>query len=47
MIKRYVRSRDDLAVVISLVTALGILLSAIVGIWIWSTVGADRGLAIP
>lgn len=34
MIKRYVRSRDDLAIVISLATALSIVLSAIVGAWL-------------
>ncbi|MGE0642284.1 MAG: hypothetical protein AB7P24_01305 [Nitrospira sp.] len=47
MIKRYVRSRDDLAIAISLATALGIVLSAIVGVWLWSAVAAERGVAIP
>ncbi|WP_175304616.1 hypothetical protein [Candidatus Nitrospira nitrificans] len=44
MNKRYIRSSDDLAVVISLVTAVSILLSALVGIWIWSTVAAEGGV---
>jgi hypothetical protein len=46
MVKRFVRSKDDCPIVISLVTALGILLSAIVGILIWSTAFAERGLVI-
>lgn len=41
MIKRYVRSRDDLTIVISLITALGIILSAIVGLWVWSIVTVE------
>ena len=41
MIKQYVRSRDDLTIVISLITALGILLSAIVGLWLWSIVTVE------
>lgn len=47
MSKRYLQSRDDLAIFVSLATALGILLSAIVVMWIWSSLNAERGLAIP
>jgi hypothetical protein len=47
MIKRYLQSRDDLAVFISLATAIGILFSTIVVMWIWSSATAERGLAIP
>lgn len=37
MSKRYVQSRDDLAVVISLAAAVGILVSAAVAMWVWSS----------
>lgn len=37
MSKRYVQSRDDLAVVISLAAAAGILVSAAVAMWVWSS----------
>ncbi len=47
MSKPYSESRDDLVVFVSLAPALGILLSAIVVMWIWSSVNAERGLAIP
>ena len=47
MSKRYLQSRDDLAIFVSLATALGILLSAIVVMWIWSSINAERGFAIP
>lgn len=46
MSRRYLQSRDDVAIFISLATALGILLSAIVVMWIWSSANAERGLAI-
>jgi len=46
MSKRYLQSRDDVAIFISLVTALGILLSAIVVMWIWTSVNAKAGLPI-
>lgn len=44
--KRYLESRDDLAILVSLATAIGILLSAIVVMWIWASANAERGLAI-
>jgi hypothetical protein len=47
MSKRYLESRDDLAIFLSLATTLGILLSAIVVMWIGSSVALERGLAIP
>lgn len=46
MSKRYLQSRDDVAIFISLATALGILLSAIVVMWIWSSANPERGVAI-
>ncbi len=47
MSKRDLESRDDLAIFASLATTLGIILSAIVVMWIWSSVNAERALAIP
>lgn len=54
MNKRYVPSRDDLAVSLSLATALAILLSAAAAMWVWSmvlenmsTVTAESSLDIP
>lgn len=38
MSKRYVQSGDDLAVFISLVAAVGILVSAVVVLWVWSSI---------
>ena len=46
MSKRYLQSRDDVAIFISLATALGILLSAIVVMWLWTSVNAKAGLPI-
>ena len=37
MSKRYVHSRDDLAIVISLAAVVGILVSAAVAMWVWSS----------
>jgi len=54
MNKRYVPSRDDLAVSLSLATALAILVSAAAVMWAWSmvlenmrAVTAESGLDIP
>lgn len=41
MSKRYVQSRDDLAVFISLATAVGILMSAAVAMWVWSSISEN------
>ena len=54
MNKRYMQSRDDLAVVVSLAAALSILVSAAVSMWVWSsiskspvTVIVERGSGLP
>ncbi|MBS0168108.1 MAG: hypothetical protein JSR29_18650 [Nitrospira sp.] len=46
MSKRYLQSRDDVAIFLSLATALGILLSTIVVMWIWTSVNGKAGLPI-
>lgn len=46
MSKRYLQSRDDVAIFVSLATALGILLSALVVMWIWTSVNARAGMPI-
>ena len=38
MNKRYMQSRDNLAVVVSLAAALSILVSAAVSMWVWSSI---------
>lgn len=54
MNKRYVPSRDDLAVSLSLATAMVILISAAAAMWVWSlvsehmvTVTVERSPDIP
>jgi hypothetical protein len=54
MSKRYAQSRDDLTVFISLAAAVGILVSAAIVMWIWSsisenmvTVTVEKGSGIP
>lgn len=54
MNKRHVHCRDDLAVVISLTAAVGMLVSAAVAMWVWSssseslvTVTVERESSIP
>lgn len=54
MNKRYVPSRDDLAVSLSLATAIAILVSSITAMWVWSmvsdnmmTVTVEKGSGIP
>ncbi len=54
MSKRYMQSRDDLAVVVSLAAALSILVSAAVSMWVWSSVSespvtviVERGSGVP
>lgn len=42
MNNRYVHSRDDLAVCISLVAAVSILLSAVGAMWVWSSISDNR-----
>jgi hypothetical protein len=41
MSKRYVQSRDDLAVFISLVAAVTILASASIAMWVWSSLSEN------
>lgn len=44
MNKRYVPSRDDLAVSISLATAFAILVSAAAAMWVWSVVSENMAM---
>ncbi len=46
MDKRYVPSRDDFAVSLSLVTALGILVLAAAAMWVWSMVSENMATVI-
>ncbi|MFY4729322.1 hypothetical protein [Nitrospira sp. BLG_2] len=54
MKRHQLRSRDDLAVFVSLTAAVGILVSATVAMWVWSVVSdapvaitVEKGLGIP
>jgi hypothetical protein len=44
MNKRYVLSRDDLAVTLSLATAMAILITAVSAMWVWSVVSENMAM---